>query len=241
MLGRASIPGYHASMRIAEVFHSVQGEGRYLGVPSVFVRTTGCNLRCWFCDTPYTSWEPEGEHIPLSQLIEQVLAIDCEHVVITGGEPLLLPAVVPLSNALQAAGRVITFETAGTVFRPVTADLISLSPKLPGSTPSVQKSQRWHARHEQRRHQPQVIRQFLADYDYQLKFVIDTEDDILAVQNWLTEFPEADAANVYLMAQAIEPEDLAAKTPWLESRASHHGFQVTPRRHLELFGNTRGT
>src|SRR3990170_7259929 len=115
-------------MKIAEIYKSIQGEGRLTGTPSVFVRTSGCNLRCWFCDTPYSSWSPEGSRERWQDVLEKVLSHDCGHVVITGGEPLLQPDVVPLSHALRDAGRHVTIETAGTVFRDVHADLMSVSP-----------------------------------------------------------------------------------------------------------------
>jgi 7-carboxy-7-deazaguanine synthase len=228
-------------MRISELFLSIQGEGRHVGVPSAFVRTTGCNLRCWFCDTPHTSWEPAGEWMDLDDVLARLLEWDCGHVVVTGGEPMLLPEVVPLTEALTEAGRLVTVETAGTVFRPVRAGLISLSPKLPGSTPSRERSPRWHERHEQTRHRPDVIRQFIAGYDYQLKFVLDAPDDAADVLDWLAEFPEVSADRVYLMAQATDAPTLAAKTGWLERIAAAHGFQVSERLHIELFGNTPGT
>jgi len=61
-------------MRIAEIFYSVQGEGIRTGVPSIFVRTTGCNLRCVYCDTPYTSWEPQGEELSIAQILGKIAA-----------------------------------------------------------------------------------------------------------------------------------------------------------------------
>ena len=60
-------------MKISEIFYSLQGEGSLLGVPSVFVRTSGCNLRCVWCDTPYTSWAPEGSAMSLERIVEAVL------------------------------------------------------------------------------------------------------------------------------------------------------------------------
>src|SRR5881394_3201980 len=122
-------------MRIAEIYASLQGEGLLTGTPSVFVRTTGCNLRCWFCDTPYTSWQPEGEQRSWESVRDEVLTRDVEHVVITGGEPMLQRDVVPLSRALAEQGRLITIETAGTIYRPVAAHLMSISPKLANSSP----------------------------------------------------------------------------------------------------------
>ena len=133
-------------LRVAEIFRSLQGEGLFTGTTSLFLRTTGCNLRCWFCDTPYTSWKPEGQQRLWTDVLDEVLGDGCEHVVITGGEPLLQPDLVPLTQELRAAGRVVTIETAGTVYRPVAADLMSISPKLGNSQPSVERSARWAAR-----------------------------------------------------------------------------------------------
>ena len=225
-------------MRIAEVFHSIQGEGRLAGVPSVFVRTSGCNLRCWFCDTPYTSWQPEGDERSLESLLREVLGYHCEHVVITGGEPMLVRDVVPLTRSLRAAGHHITIETAGTVDLPVEADLMSISPKLAGSTP---EDRSWSARHEARRHQPEVIRRLIRDYDYQLKFVIDEPDDVADVVHWLSEFPMVPAESVYLMAQATDRQQLHEKSRWLAEIVKSHGWRLSPRLHVELWGNTRGT
>ncbi len=228
-------------MYIAELFESIQGEGRYVGVPSVFLRTSGCNLRCWFCDTPETSWDPQGQQVALEDVTARLLESTCDHVVLTGGEPFLVPELVPLTQTLSQAGKVITIETAGTVFRPVQADLISLSPKLANSTPSLERSETWHHRHESRRHQPDVISRFIDDYDYQIKFVVDQPSDLDDVLQWCDEFSTVTTDRVYLMAQAIEPEVLETKNAWLNELAARHGFQVSPRLHIELFGNTPGT
>jgi len=225
-------------MWISEIFESVQGEGRYTGVPSGFIRTSGCNLRCAFCDTPYTSWHPEGTEIPLPSLLAQTAAMTSPHLVLTGGEPLLVPDTVPLTRELKTQGFVITIETAGTVFRPVTADLMSISPKLKNSTPW---GTAWEQRHAARRHRPEVIRQLTTDYDYQLKFVIDSPADIEEVEQWLQEFEHIAPEKVYLMPQGVEQEILAPKMSWLKTAARERGWQVTPRLHIELFGNTRGT
>ena len=72
-------------MRIAEIFASLQGEGLLAGTPSTFVRTSGCNLRCVWCDTPYTSWEPEGEDLSLADVLNLVRALPPRHAVVTGG------------------------------------------------------------------------------------------------------------------------------------------------------------
>lgn len=226
-------------MWISEVFESVQGEGRYVGVPSGFIRTSGCNLRCVFCDTPYTSWKPEGEERSLEQLLDEIDSMTSEHVVVTGGEPLLTPEVIPLTQGLRELGRVITIETAGTTHRPdVVADLMSISPKLKNSIPY---GTNWEVRHEERRHRPDVIRALTTQYDYQLKFVIDRIEDLQDVDDYLKEFPHVKADHVYLMPQGVEPSVILPKMSWLKTEADKRGWNVTPRLHIELFGNTKGT
>jgi 7-carboxy-7-deazaguanine synthase len=224
-------------LRIAELFHSVQGEGEFAGTPTVFVRTTGCNLRCWFCDTPYTSWNPEGEQRRWQDVLADVLRFDCQHVDLTGGEPFLQPDVVPLTKALTKAGRFVTIETAGTVFRPVWADLMSISPKLANSTP---KSGIWADRHQRLRDNANVIRQLCDGYRYQLKFVIDRPADIDGVEQWLGRFSAISPEHVWLMPQAITAEEVTAKSQWLSRLAVQRGFRVSPRLHIERYGNVRG-
>ena len=224
-------------MRIAEVFESIQGEGLYTGTPSVFVRTTGCNLRCWFCDTRHTSWEPEGYHSSWRTIVEKVCRTDVEHVVLTGGEPLLQPDVVPLTAALTRRGRFITIETAGTVFRPVHANLMSVSPKLAGSGPTGTV---WLQRHEQTRNQPDVVRRFLRNYVCQFKFVIDQPQDVADVKTYVCRFDDLTADHVWLMPQATTREEIAEKSPWIETAAARCGYKVSRRLHVELFGNGRG-
>lgn len=228
-------------MRIAELFHSIQGEGRFTGTPSVFVRTSGCNLRCWFCDTPYTSWNPEGTHRSLSEILTAVREFDCAHVVVTGGEPLLPAEIVPLTCALRAAGKFITIETAGTVLRDVAADLMSISPKLSNSAPREADQGRWLRRHEQTRHRPEVIRELVRRYDCQFKFVIQSPGDLDEVRSYLATVPEIGAEQVWLMPQAVSREELEERTAWLQPAATARGWRFARRLHLELFGNTRGT
>ena len=88
-------------MRISETFYSLQGEGRLAGTPSVFIRTSGCNLRCVWCDTPYTSWRPEGPSWPIDRILRAVEKHPTRHVVITGGEPLLAGEIEILTQELK--------------------------------------------------------------------------------------------------------------------------------------------
>src|SRR5579872_2357198 len=137
---------------IAEIFYSIQGEGMLAGVPSVFVRLSGCNLRCDWCDTPYTSWNPEGDDRLLGPILADIRRNWAKHVVITGGEPMIHPGLVPLTQRLREMEQHITIETAGTVFEKVECDLISISPKLAHSTPTRREGGRWAAQHERTRY-----------------------------------------------------------------------------------------
>lgn len=228
-------------MRIAELFSSPQGEGFLTGTPSVFVRASGCNLRCWFCDTPYASWQPEGENLSVDEIVAQVEQYECRHVVITGGEPMVFEDLVPLSERIGRLGRHITIETAGTRYLPVRCDLMSVSPKLSNSGPDPRKHEDWARRHEQRRHAPEVVRRLVAEYVYQLKFVVDEPDDCREVEQYLAELPEIDRSHVMLMPQGIDTYHLAEKARWLEPYCAAHGLQYCARRHIEWFGPGRGT
>ncbi len=228
-------------LRVAEVYSSVQGEGRLTGTPSVFIRTSGCNLRCGFCDTRFASWEPEGDDWPVARLLDWVRDADEQHVVVTGGEPLLFPEMVEFSRGLAELGRHITFETAGTLHLPVACDLMSISPKLSNSRPTAGISPQAQARHEAARHQPRVVERLTADYDYQLKFVVATPADAREVLDYLSEFPLLDLDRVLLMPEGTECERLQQIALWLQPFCAQHGLRFCPRRHIEWFGNRRGS
>jgi 7-carboxy-7-deazaguanine synthase len=228
-------------MRIAEIYRSIQGEGLLTGTPSVFVRVSGCNLRCGFCDTPYTSWSPEGDDLAVEEIVHRVLAHEISHVVITGGEPMLFAELIPLTQQLAAAGRHLTIETAGTLFLPVTCDLMSISPKLSNSTPSEQRAGTWRERHERSRHAPSVVRELTSRYGFQLKFVIDTLGDCEEVEQYLLDFPSIDRSRVLLMPQGTDANQLAITAGWLEPYCGEHGLRYCPRRQIEWFGYSRGT
>jgi 7-carboxy-7-deazaguanine synthase len=228
-------------MRIAEIYRSVQGEGLLTGMPSVFVRTSGCNLRCWFCDTPYTSWRPEGHDLPTDEIVAQVEEWDTEHIVVTGGEPMLFSELIPLCARLRAIGRHITIETAGTLYLPVACNLMSISPKFASSAPPAATHSRWHRRHERERHRPAVIQRLIAEHEYQVKFVIDTPADLDEVARYLREFPQIVSERVLLMPQGIEQQQLDARAAWLRPFCQAEGFVFCPRKQIEWFGPVRGT
>ncbi len=228
-------------MKIAEIYKSIQGEGRLTGTPSVFVRASGCNLRCWFCDTPYASWEPEGQDYAVDEIIAEIEEWDCRHVVLTGGEPMLFAELIPLCGELRRRGRHITIETAGTLYLPVECDLMSISPKLAGSGPSTELHPRWARRHERQRYHPQVLARLMAEYDFQLKFVVDRPDDIAEIEELLLELPELASRRVLLMPQGCSAEELATPAAWLPALCDEHGWTYCPRRQIEWFGPVRGT
>lgn len=223
-------------MRIAELFYSLQGEGALVGVPSVFIRTSGCNLRCAWCDTPYTSWQPEGAEWPLDRIIDEVKTHPARHVVVTGGEPMIAPDIIALTSRLRALGLHITIETAGTVFQPVVCDLMSISPKLSNSTP---RDDAWAERHERTRIQPGELTKLMERYPYQLKFVIEKPGDVDEARA-LTVALEADPACVILMPEGTDPTLLRERGVWLAEICKLEGFRFSPRLHVELWGNRRG-
>ncbi|NBO91846.1 MAG: 7-carboxy-7-deazaguanine synthase QueE [Planctomycetia bacterium] len=228
-------------MRIAELFFSVQGEGLLLGVPSAFVRTTGCPLRCVWCDSPYTSWQPEGETISIEAILDRLAVYPTKYVVVTGGEPLVAAGIEELCQSLRQAGYHITIETAAIVYSPVACDLASLSPKLSNSTPHHREGGRYALKHDQQRLRPDVIRAFMSQGDYQLKFVVEHESDIGEILALLDQLPPVRSDRVLLMPQGITSDALRDRGPWIAEWCKRHGFRFCPRLHIELFGNRRGT
>jgi 7-carboxy-7-deazaguanine synthase len=228
-------------MRIAEIFKSIQGEGFLTGTESVFVRASGCNLRCWYCDTPYTSWAPEGEDLSLSEIVAEVAALGSSHVVVTGGEPMLFAELVPLCAEFKTLGKHITIETAGTLYLPVVCDLMSISPKRANSTPPLEKAGRWTERHERTRHAPDVIRRLASECVCQFKFVVDSPTECDDVESYLRAFPEIDKSRVLLMPQGTTQSELAQTAAWLEPYCHEHGLTFCPRMQIEWFGLARGT
>jgi 7-carboxy-7-deazaguanine synthase len=229
-------------MKISEIFLSLQGEGKRAGVPSVFVRTSGCNLRCTWCDTPYASWNPEGENWPVEKILAKVTEHNCRDVVITGGEPLIMPELAKLCEALKSAGHYITIETAATVFQPLAMDLASLSPKLSNSTPTDRDGGRFAAAHEKLRLNIAVIQQFIDGApDFQLKFVVSRENDLAEIDQLLQQLKNWRPEDVQLMPEGIDSITLNSRSNWLIDRCKSRGFRFCPRMHIAWFGNRRGT
>jgi 7-carboxy-7-deazaguanine synthase len=229
-------------MKISEIFYSVQGEGKLVGVPSIFVRASGCNLRCTWCDTPYASWDPQGEEMSVSRIVEHVREHPAKHVVLTGGEPMIMTDIIPLSRGLRDAGYHITVETAGTVHADVAIDLASLSPKLSNSTPTDREGGRFARAHEKLRLNVPILQAFIdASPDFQLKFVVANPGDLVEIQALLDQLKHWHPSDVLLMPEGIDVETLRSRSGWLVETCKQTGFRYCPRLHVELFGNKRGT
>ncbi len=226
-------------MKISEIFYSVQGEGMLVGTPSVFVRTSGCNLRCVWCDTPYTSWAHEGAEQPVESILEAVRRYPARHAVVTGGEPMIAPEIAELTEGLRSLGLHVTVETAGTVFASVASDLMSISPKLANSTPWERDAGRWARQHERLRIDAEVLRRLMASYAYQLKFVLDRPEDLAEVRA-IVERTGAACERVVLMPEGTDADVLRVRGQWLVEIAKQEGFRFSPRLHIELWGNRRG-
>jgi 7-carboxy-7-deazaguanine synthase len=226
-------------VKISEIFYSLQGEGTLVGVPSVFVRTSGCNLRCVWCDTPYTSWAPEGDDWTLDRIVQTVASFPASHVVVTGGEPMIAPQIAELTGQLRQRGLHITIETAGTVNAPVVCDLMSISPKLKNSVPLERDGGRWAQQHDRLRWQPNVLRELISAYAYQLKFVIADPQDLAEVEK-MREALEAPRANILLMPEGTKAETIRQRGVWLAELCKQHGYRFSPRLHVDLWGDKRG-
>lgn len=241
----ARAPDLGRVLPVAETFYSIQGEGKLAGTPSFFVRASGCNLRCAWCDTPYASWSPEGRPVAVGALLAELESSGARHAVITGGEPMLFDAVEDLAWGMHARGVHVTIETAGTIHRSLPCDLMSMSPKLSNSTPAEgdarDPSGAWRARHEARRIDLGVLQRLLDEYaGRQLKFVVCEPRDLEEVEALLSRLRGWRADDVLLMPEGTTREALASRA-WIVEACKARGWRYGPRLHIELFGHRRGT
>jgi 7-carboxy-7-deazaguanine synthase len=231
----------YGDMLISEIFESIQGEGKLAGVPSVFVRTSGCNLRCSWCDTPYTSWRVEGDDLSMSDIVSAVAAFRSRHAVVTGGEPMIQKDIGELTRRLRREGFHITIETAGTVHATTDCDLMSISPKLSNSTPDATSGGDWSSRHESSRINIPVLQRLIGEHAFQLKFVVNDANDIDEIDRLLGKLRGVNADDVLLMPQGQTRDELLAKDAWVADMCLRRGFRYCPRLHIMLYGNRRGT
>ncbi len=175
----------------------------------------------------------------MEQIVDAVRQHPARHVVITGGEPMIAPKIVELTERMRALSHHITIETAGTVYHPVMCDLMSISPKLANSTPRERDGGRWAAQHDRLRIQPDVLEKLMAHCEYQLKFVVSTPGDLPEIRT-LIEQLRARCERVLLMPEGIDAETLRQRGQWLVEVCKTEGFRFSPRLHVELWGARRG-
>ncbi|WP_101297195.1 7-carboxy-7-deazaguanine synthase QueE [Halegenticoccus soli] len=240
------------ALPINELFASLQGEGKLAGVPSVFVRTSGCNLRCWFCDSYHTSWEPTHAWMGLAEIVDDVRGYDADHVVLTGGEPLVHDASEALLRRLDDLGYHTTVETNGTIVPDADTpiDLASVSPKLASSTPVPEKDPlgagEWAERHDARRVDLAALAALVDRYDRQLKFVVTGPEDMPEIESLVADLREVASApvpneDVLLMPEGQTREELARTRNVAADLAIERGYRYTPRLHVDLWNDAPET
>ena len=226
-------------MKIIEIFYSLQGEGFLAGVPSVFLRLAGCPLRCRWCDTKY-AWNKEaGRQYNIEEIVGEIQKWPCRFVVITGGEPMVNSELPLLINQLKDAGKHITIETAGAAYIPdMRCDLMSISPKLSNSMPEEPKLA---AIHKNLKLDLAVLGALVDNYNYQLKFVVDSEDDLPEIEETIENLAVADRGKIMLMPQAATRQELLTKSPIIAEFCKRIGLTFSARLQVLLWNNQKGT
>ncbi len=231
-------------MRVIEIFHSLQGEGILSGTPSVFVRLAGCPLRCRWCDTKY-AWDfSAGDEYGVDDLVEAISKHPCDHIVITGGEPMGGPdleareGLAELTRRLRAGRMHVTIETAGGLsIAELACDLMSISPKMANSVPSEPALA---TAHERQGTDPGVLAELIEAYRCQLKFVVEAPDDIDEIHRLLDRLPPVPSDRVLLMPQARTREEFLAKAPQVARLCRETGYRFGHRLHVLLWSDRRG-
>ncbi|KAB7512655.1 radical SAM protein [Halosegnis rubeus] len=231
------------ALPVNELFASLQGEGKLAGIPSTFVRTSGCNLRCWYCDSYHTSWEPTGAWMAVEEIREQVASRDPDHLVLTGGEPVIHDAAVDLLGAVEMH---TTVETNGTRYVDADIDLASISPKLANSTPTPDRDPagdgEWADRHDERRIDHDALTRLIDSYEFQLKFVVADESPVDEIESLLADLRgsttrEIRDADVLLMPEGATRERLDETRAVAARLAEEYGYRYTPRIHVDLWND----
>ena len=226
------------TLRLSEIFESVQGEGPSAGAPSVFLRLATCNLRCRWCDTKYTwdwsrhRYEDEVREVEVAEVARQLAASTAPQLVVTGGEPLLQQrALVRLLEALPAALRV-EVETNGTLAPPpalaLRVDQWNVSPKLANS-----------GELRARRIVPEALAALASTGRAWLKLVVQAEDELAEIDALLAEvgWPKE---RILFMPEAATRLALAERAPVVSRLAASRGVGTSPRLHVERWDGKRG-
>jgi 7-carboxy-7-deazaguanine synthase len=235
---------------INEIFYSLQGEGKLAGMPTIFIRASGCNLRCWFCDSYHTSWEPTHAWMEIDEILENIREHErAEHVVLTGGEPLIHDESTDILEQVSDEGYHTTVETNGTIYRDAPIDLVSISPKLASSTPTAERDPKgngeWAERHEQRRFNLDALIRLVENHPFQLKFVVTGRDDIAEINDLVTRVrteasTQVRSQDVLLMPEGQTEAEIDKKREQVADLAMEHGYRYTPRLHVNLWNDEAG-
>ncbi len=210
-------------LRITEIFYSLQGEARSVGLPTVFVRLTGCPLRCSYCDSEYAFYG--GEKIKIKDIIEQCESYGAKYICVTGGEPLAQPNCLPLLAELCDKGFDVSLETSGAMdIQPVDSRVCNV---MDIKTPSSK---------EQHRNKYENIR-FLKKRD-QVKFVICDREDYEWARFKVDEYTLTDVVGDVLFSPSFEQLDAAALANWILEDKLHVRFQM--QLHKQLWGDKPG-
>ena len=225
-------------MKYCEIFHSVQGEGARSGRVSTFFRFNYCNLRCSWCDTPYSSHRPDGSDITMDHAMEEIMSHNCKEIVITGGEPFIWPTdLTDLCSQLKGHGCHITIETNGTIWHDVNHDLTSLSPKTRNSNPV---GTMWEDRHDKLRLNYKSLAKFMdKSPDYQFKFVVDGEEDLPEIEEILRDL-DVPNDKVWLMPQGITRDEVLDRQESIVELCMKTGYQYSDRLHTRLWSDAMG-
>lgn len=229
-------------IQINEIFYSFQGEGVLMGRPSIFIRTTGCNLQCKHCDTKY-SWKNK-QLITIGKVIDFLNEVDhCDSIVITGGEPLIQEDLEGLLTILSNSDRHfhITIETNCTIFEGALipyVDFWSLSPKLPGMGATFNQS---------------VLKKFLREHaagevSMQLKFVVADIADLKQVNNILQQnrcndvpiILQPNSHGLKTTSQYLKRYKWLVETVEVLKPLTGYQIQVLPQMHVLTYGRRRG-
>jgi len=187
----------------------------------------------------------------IDDIVDEVLTFDAaDHVVLTGGEPLLHEESVALLDKLADYGYHTTVETNGTIYRDAAIDLASISPKLQSSTPTPDRDPdgggEWAERHDRRRIDMEALGQLVTDYESQLKFVVTGADDLSEITDLVDRIREQTTATVsddevLLMPEGQTRGDLEDTRTTVAELAMTHGYRYTPRLHVDLWNDAPET
>jgi 7-carboxy-7-deazaguanine synthase len=186
----------------------------------------------------------------LDAIVEEVGQHDAEHVVLTGGEPMMHETSADLLDRLGEQGYHTTVETNGTIYRDTHIDLASISPKLASSTPTAERDPKgngdWAERHEERRIDMDALSRLVDEYDSQLKFVVTGPEDMAEITGLVERVRNATRArisdaDILLMPEGVTREDLEETRTMVAELAMEYGYRYTPRLHVDLWNDGPGT